>query len=147
MDGIKWMKIKTDVSASALRGMVSRIRCANEQDTLSRCAVAERWVRANEVITDAEIDELLAAIDAIEKPIWDRKKAEAAAAFAAFVPVGDKKYPLPIRKYYEQAEKAGCSLHPGQLESVSFEQAQYYDISILRDKCGNLWESLYPVGD
>lgn len=147
MDGIKWMKIRTDVSADALRGMVSRIPCADEQATLSRCAVAERWVRANEVITDAEFDELLSAVDAIEKPIWDRKKAEAAAAFAAFVPVGDKKYPLPIRQYYEQVEKAGCSLFNGGLEPVSFEQAQYYDISIYRDKCGNLWESLYAVGD
>jgi hypothetical protein len=147
MSEIKWMKINTGVSVNALRGMVSRIPCENEQDTLDRCAVAERWIRANEVISDADYDELMAAVDKISKPIWDRREAKAAAAFEAFTPVGNKEYPLPIRQYYEQAEKAGCGLFCGGLESVSFEQAQYYDISILRDKCGNLWESLYPVGD
>ena len=147
MADIKWMKINPNVSADALRGMVSRARCENDSDTLDRCAVAERWARSNEVITDDEFNEIIAAIEAIENPIWTKREAATAAAFAAFVPVGNKDYPLPIRGYYEQAHKAGCGAYFGGLETVSFTQAQYYDVTIYRDKCGNLWESLYPVGD
>ena len=147
MSEIKWMKINPNVSADSLRGMVSRVRCENDSDTLDRCAVAERWLRANEVITDAEFDEMLSAIKAVESPIWDRRKANTAAAFAAFLPVGNKENPLPIRGYYEQANKAGCGAYFGGLETVSFRQAQFYDVTVYRDKCGNLWEDLYPVGD
>ena len=147
MAEIKWMKINPTVSADALRGMVSRIVCEKDSDTLDRCAVAERWARANEVITDDEFDEIISAIEAIQKPIWAKREAATAAAFAAFVPVGDKNNPLPIRGYYEQAHNAGCGAYFGGLETVSFNQAQYYDITIYRDKCGNLWESLYAVGD
>ena len=143
MSEIKWMKINPNISADSLRGMISRIRCENESDTLDRCAVAERWLRSNEVITDSEFEEMLSQIEAIQKPIWAEREAKTAAAFAAFAPVGNKEHPLPIRGYYEQAHNAGCGAYFGGLETVSFEQAQYYDITIYRDKCGNLWETAH----
>lgn len=144
---IKQVEINKTASAFTLRGMVARVNCKNDSDTLSRCAVVERWVRGNEVITDAEFDELMSAVNAVRDQIHTKREAARAAAFADFAPVGDKENPLPIREYREQAQKAGCDGFPGELEMVAFDQVQFYDITIYRDKCGNLWEDRYFVGD
>ena len=153
-DGIRQVELNREVPFSTLEEMISRIPYKDESSTLRRCRIAEHWIQNNDVISMEQFETLLAAIDSYRKPILDRQrkelkalKAEHQKRFESFVPVGSKEHPHPLRELHEQMHEADCYLADIDLETVSFEQAQYYDITIYRDKWGNLWESLYAVGD
>lgn len=57
------MAINTKLSASRCWDMVNRIQNGKSpEDIRRRCNVAEEWLRANEVISNSEYDELMMAV-------------------------------------------------------------------------------------